>query len=145
MKKFLILLAFILAALLLGCTPPPEATAQPGPMGPKEFIFGTVWFFLMALFVYYVLVLNPARLREEDRKKFIGGLQKNDEVLTSGGILGRVVSVKPDSVTIEIAPNVKVRVAGRYVHPVTKEEAPKEPEKGGESKEVKRKDKKRQG
>ena len=99
-----------------------EGAQAAGPMNPKEFIFGTVWFFLMALFVYYVLVLNPARLREDDRQKFLNGLKKGDEVLTSGGITGRVVNAKSDYTTLEIASNVKVRVASRYILPLPPEE-----------------------
>ncbi len=114
MKKIGFLLIIVYAALVCsGCVPPPDA--QEGPMSPKEFIFGTVWFFLMALFVYYILVLNPMRLRQEDHEKLISALKKGDEVQTSSGILGRVVSVKPEYITLEIASNVKVKVLPKFV------------------------------
>lgn len=87
-------------------------------MSPKEFIFGTVWFFLMALFVYYILVLNPMRLRQEDHEKLISELKKGDEVQTTSGILGRVVSLKPEYITLEIASNVKVKVLPKFVQAV---------------------------
>ena len=37
-------------------------------------------------------------------------LKKNDEVMTSGGIYGKVVALKDDEVTLEVAPNVRLRV-----------------------------------
>lgn len=79
-------------------------------MSPFEFISSTVWFILIAIFVYYMLVLRPEAVESENREKFISELKKNDEVVTSGGLIGKVHTVKDDSVTVEIAPNVRVRV-----------------------------------
>ncbi len=124
MKKLVILVLLVFIALVaFGCMPPPES-AEAGPMDPKEFIFGSVWFFLMALFVYYLLVLNPSRLRAEDQDKFISVLKKGDEVQTTSGILGRVVLVKPEYITLEIASNVKVKVLPKFVQEPSGKEKP---------------------
>ena len=67
-----------------------------------------------------MLVILPKNAQEADRKKFFEGLKKNDEVVTSSGFLGRVVSVKPEFVTIELASNVKVKVLPKYIQAVPK-------------------------
>ncbi len=84
-------------------------------MGPHDFIINTVMFFLLGLFIYYMLVLKPQQEQQIEKKK-IQSLKKNDRVVTSGGIFGRVVSVAEDAVTIEIAQNVRIRVKPSHVH-----------------------------
>ena len=106
--------------LLAGCSPQ-EAPGAPSQMTQPNFIISTVYFILMMLLVYFVLVIHPARLKDEERSKFVKGLKKNDEVVTSGGIYGRVVTVKPEYILLEIAANVKIRVEPRHVHAVPKE------------------------
>lgn len=110
---------------LAACMPPPEGTgAGPaGPMGPKSFIFSTVYFILMVILVYFVLVIHPARLKQETHDKFVKGLKKNDEVVTSGGIFARIVAVKPEYITLEIASNIKIKVDPSHVQPVKKVDA----------------------
>ena len=115
------LLLVIFFISLLGCTPTSGSAAgsavgtAPGtpPTGavtPAQFIINTVWYFLMGFFVYWYLVIRPELQKNENRKKFVEELKKNDEAVTSGGIYGRVFAVKPDSITLEIAPNVRIRV-----------------------------------
>ena len=84
-------------------------------MNPKDFLMATIQFFCMALIVYFLLVINPQRAKEESHSKFLEALKKNDEVVTSGGVLARVVSVKPDFITLEISPNVKIKVEPKHV------------------------------
>lgn len=79
-------------------------------VSPYNFIFQTVQFFLFAFFIYYMLVLRPQQLNEEEHARFIKDLKKDDEVQISNGILGKVVAIAEDFVTVEIASGVKVRV-----------------------------------
>ena len=86
---------------------------------PFNFILGSVNFFLVAFFVYYMLVLRPNQLKEERHLKFVRNLKKDDEVITSGGILGRVREISNDYVALEIANGVRIRVHPEHVgaHP----------------------------
>lgn len=86
-----------------------------GNQGTSGFIFGTVYFILMGFFAYYFIVIKPAQVEEDTRKKFVDGLKKNTEVRTSGGLLGKFVSAKDNIVTLEIAQNLKVRVLAEDV------------------------------
>ncbi len=79
-------------------------------MTQGQFMFESVWFVLMGFFVYYLLVIKPGVQKADAQKKFIAELKKNDEVLTGGGVFGRVIQSKPDCITLEIAQNVRVRV-----------------------------------
>ena len=97
------------------------ASATPLPQqNPAQFVTNTVWFFLTAFFVYWFLVLRPQMAKEDEHKAFIDALNKNDEVVTGGGIFGRVVSTNAEFVTVEVAPNVRLKVRPDSVNPVKK-------------------------
>lgn len=96
----------------------PAAAGSQSMMTPFQFIFGSVQFFLIGFFIYFWLAIRPQHLKDDERKKFVNDLKKNDEVITSGGLFGRVVALKEDSATLEIASGVKVKVHVDHVMPV---------------------------
>lgn len=133
--KTKVLSSLFLLIVLASCAQPPGGAAHPaGPMMPKDFIMTTVQFFLMALIVYWLLVLNPAQKKMENHDKFIKELKKNDEVMTSSGFFARVVAVKPEYITLELAPNVKVKVDPAHVKPARASEQPEQESKKKEGK-----------
>lgn len=90
------------------------AASNPMPM-PFQFILGSVNFFLIAFFVYYVLVLRPNQLRQENHARFIKALKRDEEVVTSGGVLGRVAALSPEFITVDVGSGVKLRVQHDHV------------------------------
>lgn len=60
--------------------------------------------------VFWLLVLRPQRKEHEERQTYLAALKKGDEVVTNGGVLGKVVAVDDKVVTLEIARNTKMRV-----------------------------------
>ncbi|MCB5261602.1 MAG: preprotein translocase subunit YajC [Candidatus Cloacimonetes bacterium] len=69
--------------------------------------------FFAALFgIMYFLMIRPQQKRQKEMQKMLDSLQVNDKVITSSGIYGRVVSLKPDKdiVVIEIDDTAKVKV-----------------------------------
>jgi len=69
--------------------------------------------FFAALFgIMYFLMIRPQQKRQKEMQKMLESLQVNDKVLTSSGIYGRVVSIKPDKgvVVVEIDDTNKIRV-----------------------------------
>ena len=62
------------------------------------------------LAVFYFLILRPQQKRAKEHKTLMEALQKGDEVITVGGILGKVTKVGEDNVAIEIADNIVVQV-----------------------------------
>lgn len=60
--------------------------------------------------VLYFLMIRPQMKRTKEHKAMIDALQKGDEVVTAGGILGRVNRLNESYVTLEIAPNTEIQV-----------------------------------
>src|SRR6202451_3051699 len=67
---------------------------------------------IMALVVggMYFLVFRPQNKKAQEQAKMLSALKRNDEVVTTGGIIGRIQDVGDKVITLEIAPNVRVRV-----------------------------------
>ena len=60
--------------------------------------------------VLYFLMIRPQMKRAKEHKTMLEALQKGDEVITSGGVLGRITKLGESYVTVEIAPNVEVQL-----------------------------------
>jgi preprotein translocase subunit YajC len=58
----------------------------------------------------YFLLLRPQMKRAKEHKQMLTSLQKGDEVVTSGGTLGKVTNVGDSYVKVEIAPEVEITV-----------------------------------
>lgn len=66
---------------------------------------------LILLFVvFYFLMIRPQMKRQKEHRNLVAGLSKGDEVVTNGGIAGRVDEVGESFITVEIAPNVKIKL-----------------------------------
>jgi preprotein translocase subunit YajC len=65
---------------------------------------------VLVVAVFYFIIIRPQSQRSSEHSKLIKGLKRNDEVVTNGGIVGRVAEISDNLVTLEIAPNVRVRV-----------------------------------
>ncbi len=65
-------------------------------------------------FLYFVLV-RPQRRRQLASQRMLSTLEVGDEVVTAGGIYGEVTELHDEDVTVEIAPDVRVRVARRAI------------------------------
>lgn len=60
--------------------------------------------------LFYLILWRPQAKRAKEHRELVGGLNKGDEVITSGGILGRVTKVSADYVTIEVAEGVELNL-----------------------------------
>lgn len=84
-----------------------------GNTGSGGGLFGSPIIFMVLIFgIMYFLMIRPQQKRQKEMQKMLDSLQVNDKVLTSSGIYGRVVTIKPDKniVVIEIDDTNKVRV-----------------------------------
>ena len=82
------------------------AAADPGLMGNL-----TTFAPLLIMFVVmYFLMIRPQQKRQKEAKAMMDALAKGDEVVTAGGILGRVTKVTETYVTLEIATNTELVV-----------------------------------
>ena len=68
--------------------------------------------FIAIFAIMYFLILRPQQRRAKDQKALVQGARRGDTVVTSGGLIGKITKAIDDSeVEVEIAPNVRVRVA----------------------------------
>lgn len=66
---------------------------------------------LLALFVvFYFLVLRPQQKRAKEHKSMMEALQKGDEIVTAGGVLGKVAKISENYVSVEVAEGVNVNI-----------------------------------
>jgi preprotein translocase subunit YajC len=66
---------------------------------------------IVAMFaVLHFLMIRPQMKRAKEHKSMVDSLQKGDEVITAGGVLGRISKVSDAYVSVEIANNVEVQV-----------------------------------
>lgn len=65
---------------------------------------------LLMFVIFYFLLIRPQQKQQKEHRAFIKALDKNQEVVTNGGIHGTVVLVKDDTVTLRVAENVKIEV-----------------------------------
>jgi preprotein translocase subunit YajC len=81
---------------------------------------------LVLIFVImYFLLLRPQQKKLADHKKMVEALRRGDQVVTSGGIIGKVTNVKQDGeVEVEIAQGVKVRVVKSTISQVLSKTEP---------------------
>jgi len=60
--------------------------------------------------VMYFLVFRPQNKKAQEQAKMLAALKRNDEVVTTGGIIGRIHEVGDKVITLEVAPNVRLKV-----------------------------------
>jgi len=78
---------------------------------------------LVLIFViFYFLLVRPQQKKSKDHRNMLAQLKKNDEVLTAGGMYGKVIALTDTVVTLEVAPNTKVRVNRPQISQVIKVE-----------------------
>jgi preprotein translocase subunit YajC len=84
------------------------AQAAPGVGGPGPIV--TILPFILIFIIMYFMVVRPQQKKAKDHQDMLSKLKRNDEVMTSGGIYGKVIDLKETVVTLEVAPNVRIRV-----------------------------------
>ena len=91
-------------------TSQPGGQAQEAPGGGG--IFGSPFLFLAAmLLLMWALIIRPQQRKQKQHKEMLSQIQKGDQVVTNGGIHGRVTGVADEILTVEIADKVRVRLS----------------------------------
>lgn len=96
-----------------------QADSDPSRLGPKNTTKPLIpmWIFLpLGVFMLIMLFRGP-RKQKQQRKRLIQSLKKNDRVQTIGGIIGTVVDVKDDEITLKVdeSNNTKLKVASSAI------------------------------
>ena len=78
--------------------------------------------FVLMFLVLYFLLLRPQMKKQKNQQRMIDELEKNDEIVTSGGIHGTILNIKDDILVVKIAENVKIEVSRAAVSRVKNKE-----------------------
>ncbi len=105
---------------------PVESGAQSGGFG------GGMMIWMILLLVMMMFMMRPRR--DKEGEKFRNSLQREQEVVTSSGIFGKIKDIDDVSVTIEVAQNIKIKVDKRYVNPVPTVQPVAQPKKSKKEK-----------
>ena len=81
----------------------------------------------LVVIIFYFLVFRPQKNQAKQREAMLAAIRRNDNIVTNGGIVGKVSKVIDDNeVEVEIAKDTKVRILRSFITEVrTKGEAPK--------------------
>lgn len=91
---------------------------QAAPTEPNFLMALVPW--ILVLGIFYFLLIRPQQKQAAEHKSMLDSLQQGDQIVTSGGIHGKISEVGPKVFTVEIADRVRVRInreniVGRFV------------------------------
>ena len=75
---------------------------------------------ILIFLIFYFLLIRPQQKKQKEHKILLDSIQRGDEILSSGGILGKVIKVDNDKLTVEISKGVHVTIIRSTVADVIK-------------------------
>jgi preprotein translocase subunit YajC len=91
--------------------------AGPASAAPGGEIFQII--FLVGLFVlFYFIAIRPQRKRQKEHSVMVSALGKGDEVVTSSGILGKIVSLDDNYIVLSVSEKVELKFQRVHIHAV---------------------------
>jgi preprotein translocase subunit YajC len=75
----------------------------------------SIVFMLLMIGVFYFMLIRPQQKKAKEHTNFLSGLKKGDQVVTRGGVIGRISGVADSTVTLEIQEKVRVKVLKSYI------------------------------
>lgn len=89
-----------------------------GAAGPSQLV--SLMPIALMFVILYVLLIRPQQKRAREHETLIQNLKRNDEIVTTGGLYGKVQSIADKVLVVEIAPNVRVRLERSQVASVVR-------------------------
>ncbi len=110
-----------------------EAFAQTAGSGQAEAGWANLILLIGIFVIFWLLLIRPQAKRAKEHKKMIENLQRGDEVITGGGIIGLILNVSENYVVVEVATGIEVLVIKTSVQTLLPKGTLKsiEPSKGG--------------
>ncbi len=78
--------------------------------GGKGNASGSFIMLLVIIVIFYLFLIRPQVKKQKEVRNFREALKKGDKVLTVGGIYGKITDIKENTITLEIADNVRIKV-----------------------------------
>ncbi len=92
-----------------------DAFAEAAPAAQGGDPLSSLIFFGGFILIFYFILIRPQQKRAKEHRNLIAALAKGDEVVTNGGILGKVTEVGDEYISVELADNVTVRLQKQAV------------------------------
>jgi len=96
----------------------PEGGAAGGMMAQFQGLIPLVFMFA----IFYFLLIRPQQKKAKEHRALLDALKKGDQVVTAGGMHGKVSSLDDQVVTLEIAPGVNVKINKGFISTITKKD-----------------------
>lgn len=87
-----------------------DAWAEAAPAAQQPDLLGALLPFIILFVVFYFLLIRPQQKRAKEHRAMVQNLAKGDEVVTGGGLVGRVTDLGDNFIEVEVADNVRVKV-----------------------------------
>ena len=87
--------------------------------------------FALIFVLFYFLILRPQQKQSREKEAMLKDLKRGDKIVTSGGIVGRIISTTEDMITLEIAKGVNVQITRSSVTAKLESDKDEQKSKGG--------------
>jgi preprotein translocase subunit YajC len=77
---------------------------------------------ILIIVIFYFLLIRPQQKKAKEHRALLNALKVGDSILTNGGLYGKVTGLKENTVTVEIAPKVRVKVSRGSIAGLTNKE-----------------------
>lgn len=104
-------------AFAMGSAPGGAAGGAGGGMAAFQQIIPLVFMFA----IFYFLLIRPQQKKAKEHKALLESMKKGDNVITAGGVHGKITAVENDLVTLEIANNVNIKITKSYIAAIKKD------------------------
>ncbi len=95
-----------------------------GAGGLGGLLSGPLPMLILMFVIFYFLLIRPQQKKAKAHREMLANLRKGDNILTAGGIYGRITGIDDQVVVVEIAPQVRVKVSRSSVSGVAGQTAP---------------------
>ncbi len=92
---------------------PAHAAAEAATPGLMDFAFPIV-----LLVLFYFMLIRPQSKRAKEHRNMQSGIDKGDEVVTDGGLMGKITAIGDNAITVQIAENIEVKVRRESINSV---------------------------
>ncbi len=104
-------------AFAMGGAPGGAAGGAGGGMAAFQQVIPLVFMFA----IFYFLLIRPQQKKAKEHKALLESMKRGDNVITAGGVHGKVAAVENDLVSLEIANNVTIKITKSYIAAIKKD------------------------
>lgn len=106
-----------------GCFPAPQGTGGTPPTGAcGQDGFTSLIFIALIFFIFYFLFIRPSQQKQREHQELVKSLSKGDKIVTQGGIHGKIVIIKANTIKLKVDTNTEIEIEKNMIAKVVKKE-----------------------